>query len=420
MKYIALWVGKCSLVLLRLLGRRGAAFPGLLAEKLCPSFLAQTLHTLPQGVIVITGTNGKTTTTKLVTAMLGNEYRVLTNPTGSNFTRGVVATVVEQSTWRGHLAYDIAILELDEAYAVHFVDIIKPRGVVLLNVMRDQMDRFAEIDHTARLLHTVARTAQDFIVYNADDPRVTHAAQDTAVSLVRFGSSKKLRSIFINDDELHSAPESTEKNSDQILDFELQDYENSNVKIRANTDIISGTLTLEGAHNALNATAALAVVGTLGVDVKTSFEMLKTIHPAFGRGEHIFVDDKKIVLQLVKNPGGFRHVLRDIESYDASSVLVAINDDYADGRDVSWLWDVPFEVLQGQHIWTSGIRAYDMALRLQYDACVVDSIQPSLQKAVDALLAQAAPHGVVVVYATYTAMLDLRRYLSTITDVEAV
>lgn len=420
MKYIALWVGKCSLFGLRLFRRRGAALPGLLAERLCPDFLANTLNQLPQGIVVISGTNGKTTTTKLVTAMLAQKYRVLTNPTGSNFTRGVVSSVIQQSNWRGKLPFDIAVIELDEAYAVHFVEIVKPRGVVLLNVMRDQMDRFAEIDHTARLLRTVALTAQEFIIYNAEDPRIVQAVQGASAEMVKFGTDNKLRSIFINDDELHSSSSTKSQNLKSAFDFELMDCTDSSVKIRVNGQIVSGRLTLEGAHNALNAVAALAVVGTLGVDIKTSFKILQNIRPAFGRGEHIFVDDKKIVLQLVKNPGGFRHVLRDIQYYDAAKVMIAINDDYADGRDVSWLWDVSFELLKDHRITASGTRAYDMALRLQYDECIVGHIEPKLQEAINTALAEAKPKDVIVVYATYTAMLELRKYLSTLTEVEMV
>ena len=137
-------------------GRSGSALPGLVVEKIVPSYLAKALAQLPQGVIVVSGTNGKTTTTSLLVALLRAQgLRVLTNETGSNFVRGVISATVAKSTWNGVLPYDIAVFEQDEAHAVHFVRKVRPRGVVLLNVTRDQMDRFGEIDTTARLLAQV-------------------------------------------------------------------------------------------------------------------------------------------------------------------------------------------------------------------------------------------------------------------------
>lgn len=420
MRYVALLIGKICLLGLRLFGRRGAALPGLLVERIYPRFLASTLTRLDKGVIVITGTNGKTTTTRLATAMLQANMRVLTNPTGSNFTRGIVASVVEQSTWRGKLHFDIAVIELDEAYAVHFVKLVRPRGAVLLNVMRDQMDRFAEIDHTARLLKEVAQSATEFVLYNADDPRVVEAVESTKAIPKTFAVDQKLRSIFVNDDELHSELVDVPKHTATRTDYTLQKYHNNEVKICIAGTTVSGKLTIEGAHNALNATAALGLMDVLGVDIKTSFVTLQNIHPAFGRGEHIFVNDKKIVLQLVKNPSGFRHVLRDIGGYNAASVLLAINDDYADGRDVSWLWDVSFHVLGTERLYTSGTRAHDMALRVLYDGCEVVAYETSIPQALRLALEDATIERPVIVYATYTAMLELRKYLSSITKVMPV
>ncbi|MDT4977324.1 MAG: hypothetical protein QOG98_3082, partial [Pseudonocardiales bacterium] len=148
MNLLAVWLGKLTLMALRALGRRGNALPGLVVEKVFPSFLARAMARLPEGVVVITGTNGKTTTTKMIATILGERYRVLTNVTGSNFVRGAITATVEHATWSGELPYDVAVFELDEAWAVRFVALVPPRRAQLLNVMRDQVEGFGEIDST--------------------------------------------------------------------------------------------------------------------------------------------------------------------------------------------------------------------------------------------------------------------------------
>lgn len=151
----------------------GSALPGLFVEKIDPDFVARTLKNLPRGIAIISGTNGKTTTTKMVVELLeGQGLKVFTNRTGSNFTRGVAAALLGEVDVYGNLDADIAVLELDEAYAVHFARAISPDYCLLLNVMRDQLDRFGEIDNTADLLHTVAKNTTKCAVVNRDDPRL--------------------------------------------------------------------------------------------------------------------------------------------------------------------------------------------------------------------------------------------------------
>ena len=146
-------------------GSGGTAFPGLVMERTDPGFLARTLNRLPRGVIVVSGTNGKTTTTKMVVQLLREQgLKVFTNRTGSNFVRGVLASLLTEVDAAGRLDADIAVLELDEAHAVHFVARVRPRACLLLNVMRDQLDRFGEIDYTASLLHSIAKATSDVVV----------------------------------------------------------------------------------------------------------------------------------------------------------------------------------------------------------------------------------------------------------------
>jgi UDP-N-acetylmuramyl tripeptide synthase len=421
MRIISLWIGKLTLIFLRLLRKRGAALPGLIVEKINKQFLPNMLGQLTDGVIVVSGTNGKTTSTKMLTAVLrGSGKRVLTNPTGSNFTRGVVASVIAHSSWGGKLPYDIAVIELDEAYAAKFVNLVKPRVTLLLNVMRDQMDRFGEIDHTARLLTEVAKNTQELIILNADDPRISSISVHANCRVEYFGVSKNLRDIFRSDDELHS--DTLNDNSNLAPICVLDEVGEGSISVISNRKKYNYRLSLYGVYNAQNACAVIATSLAMGMDEKTIEMYLKDVKPAFGRGERIKVGSNTVVLQLVKNPGGFRHALMSEDAGADNYTLIAINDDYADGRDVSWLWDVDFSCLAGKQIATTGIRAYDMALRLKYesiDCADIDvNIAESLKKAL--ISASDTKLGVLQVYTTYTAMLKIRQLLGNITEVEKV
>lgn len=171
-------------------GSGGSALPGLVAEKVDPAFLAHTLADVPGGIVVVSGTNGKTTTTKMLVAILrAHGQRVFTNPTGSNFTRGVISAMLAELPLRGGLEADIAVLELDEAHALHFGRAVAPTHALLLNVARDQLDRFAEIDHTAGLLTRLAAMTTQGVVLNRDDPFVNRIATTLApgVDVTWFG-----------------------------------------------------------------------------------------------------------------------------------------------------------------------------------------------------------------------------------------
>ena len=176
MLYISVPLGKLVRRVSRLRGG-GSALPGLVVEKIDPGFMQRTLATLPHGVAVVSGTNGKTTTTKMVVELLESQgLKVFTNRTGSNFTRGVAAALLGEVDWRGRLKADVAVLELDEAHAVHFVNRVPPRYSLLLNVLRDQLDRFGEIDKTAQLLQHIAAKTTGTVVLNREDPRVARIA----------------------------------------------------------------------------------------------------------------------------------------------------------------------------------------------------------------------------------------------------
>jgi lipid II isoglutaminyl synthase (glutamine-hydrolysing) len=413
MTVLAVWLGKLTLLSLRLLGRRGNALPGLLVEKAFPHFLARAMARLPQGVVVVTGTNGKTTTTKMLATVLGTHYRVLSNDTGSNFVRGAITATIERASWRGEIPYDVAVFELDEAWAVRFVTLVAPRRALLLNVMRDQLDRFGEIDTTAALLGKVAAATTGALVLNRDDERVAALARLSSAAISYYGVSPELRTLFPNDDELYGGPVpvSSERASAELVGVPSGTQPTMALRIGGSTHSL--VLRAEGPHNAQNAAAAAALATTFGLTAEQIAAGLATVEPAFGRGQCFGVDGRQLVLQLVKNPAGFRQCLRTLGGGAADTVVIAINDDYADGRDVSWLWDVDFMTLRQRaaQVTTSGVRAADIAVRLHYDDVAVVAIEPDLEKSVRSAIAAAPIGGQVVVFSTYTAMLSLHAIL---------
>lgn len=400
----------------------GSALPGLFVEKIDPDFIKSTLDQLPRGVVVISGTNGKTTTTKMVVELLeGQGLKVFTNRTGSNFVRGVAAALLGAVDLKGSLDADIAVLELDEAHAVHFVNAIPPRYCLLLNVMRDQLDRFGEIDTTLKLLAHIANRTTDTVVLNREDPRVASIASTlTNQNVIYFGLSDTTRALFPNDDDLHSAPRAAVTLPDASVT--LDNLKQHTASFTLIDKSFTTDLKLQGVYNIYNSAAALALVREIvgdKLDTDTLITSLAAVEPAFGRGETLTIGGYPLELVLVKNPGGFR---LGLSSFDAKeyATMIAINDNYADGRDMSWLWDVNFESLAENGVQAvTGIRAYDMALRLQYEEVAIGHIDTNLVAALRAFIASHSNQPKRV-YCTYTAMLALRRELGRMTSVETI
>lgn len=403
----------------------GSALPGLFVEKIDPDFIKRTLADLPQGIVLISGTNGKTTTTKMVVELLeGQGLKVFTNRTGSNFTRGVAAALLGEVDVKGKLDADIAVLELDEAHAVHFVRAIPPTYSLLLNVMRDQLDRFGEIDKTAALLHTIATATTTGIVINRDDPRLTTEKflRDITAMVASFSVAPKLQNLFPSDDAMRGLGDTTKNTVVHTDNTSLEAIEDRTATIKFAGHIHKVELKLKGIYNVQNAVGAMALVRMImgdKLDTKGMLASLANVTPAFGRGETVMIDGLPMELVLVKNPSGFRLSLKSFDP-NGYATMIAINDNYADGRDMSWLWDVDFDSLAtGGIAMITGIRAYDMALRMQYEEVEVSAVVPDLKLALEQFIT-SNPKQPKRIYCTYTAMLALRRELAKRTNVEIV
>ncbi len=417
---VAIAAGKAARVASRLRGG-GSALPGLICETIDPAVLRHTLTYLPRGIVVVTGTNGKTTTTKMLVAVLREHgLGVFTNPTGSNFTRGVISALLAEVDVKGNFEADIAVLELDEAHALNFAALVPPTHALLLNVARDQLDRFAEIDYTARLLASLAEQTTSAVVLNADDAYVSRIATalDDAVTVRWFGVDPsmvdrlpEIQEADVRFDDPADAP-TLEVDDGLLL---AHDEHSMTVRYPGGNDVGPVQLRQRGLAAMINATAASTmarVVLNEDFSADVARRALAGVHPPFGRGEVIDIAGHPLELVLVKNPAGFTVALGTYGKTPAAT-MIAINDNYADGRDVSWLYDVSFASLRGQGVsMTSGVRGWDMALRLQYDDVPVGHTELNLDTALDAFLAEhdAEP---TRVFCTYTAMMALRRRMST-------
>ena len=306
---------------------------------------------------------------------------------------------------------------------------MKPKYTLLLNVLRDQLDRFGEIDTTAKFLMNIAMATTDTVVVNREDPLVRAIgekvlAEHPNVQVKQFGLSRELLKKFPSDAELHGSDGSTLSSHRSAGDAEVILTE---VGLQSATFEIAGApyttnLKLEGVYNTFNAAAALVLVRQVcgsEVDNSALIDALSDVKPAFGRGERIVLDGMPLELVLVKNPAGFRLAL---ESFDPEgfATMIAINDNSADGRDISWLWDVSFQSLATFGVDTvTGIRAWDMALRLEHDGVACRAVIESLDTALNEFRAhsQGLPRRI---YCTYTAMLELRKLIAKQTEVENV
>lgn len=405
--------GKLAFGALRLLGRSGNALPGLIVERVFPKYFKNALSSLPHGVIVVSGTNGKTTTTKMVATILSQKMRVVTNDTGSNFVRGAIGAMVQRSSWGGKLDGDVAVFELDEAHAVKFVEKYAPEHALLLNVSRDQLDRFGEIDYTASLLAKVAKAATASVTLNADDERLAALDGSLQAPVHWFALSEPMQQLFPTDEELYGevATQPVRDGADAVLIS--YDAVSGRTVIDFSGDTREVTLRTTGAHNAQNATAAAVAAMRVGLSVDEVCAGLERVEPAFGRGQSYRIAGRTVTMHLVKNPAGFRQSLQAGLAEQPDRATIIINDADADGRDMSWLWDVQFDALgeAGIPVTTGGVRAADMAVRLKYAGLDVESAVAELESVVDAAVNATPAGGRLTVFASYTAMWGLYRHL---------
>ncbi len=403
---IAIAVARLVSRITRMFGRGGTALPGLVALRLDPGLIGKAVSRLPEGVVAVTGTNGKTTTARMIGAMLtGSGRTVVANRTGSNLARGVAAALVD--SWRhGGPGGDIAVFEVDEAAVRHLGEALRPRVLVVTNLARDQLDRYGELATTASHVG-VAVAAAAVAVLAADDPIVAGLASGPEVTVAWFGAVANLREALPDDRALYGDDADTQVRVDALLRRADPSGDGTAIAVTVDGIAVEAVLQVPGVYNAYNATAALLAVARLGLDPAVAAHHLAAMPPAFGRGQVVEYRGRRIKVLLVKNPASLNQAIRLLTT-DAipRTVLLAINDLLADGRDVSWLWDAAVESLATtpHRFLAGGTRAADMALRLKY-AGIAAPAEPDLESSLQALVEASQPGDTVYLVPTYTAML---------------
>jgi lipid II isoglutaminyl synthase (glutamine-hydrolysing) len=444
---IALITGKAAGGLSRLLGfGGGSTLPGRLAIMIDPGFVREMTSTLPEGCVLVTGTNGKTTTAALVASILeGAGTKPVHNRTGANLMAGIASTLILNSGIRGDMEADLGLFEVDEATLPEAVRESAPRLVLVNNLFRDQLDRYGELDTLARKMKgAVESTGSATVILNADDPLVASIGGDLVQRTLYFG---------IDTDDCASASMQHAADSKHCpacgtgLDYEYHlfghlgryrcpgcgsqrpeaDFSACELKVMGmegtwcRVRYPGGTIELEiplpGLYNVYNGLAAFATAVTMGIEPSTTARMISRFRAAFGRVEKVEVGDRRLLMILAKNPAGFNEVIRTLCTEPGRrDILLALNDNIADGRDVSWIWDVDFEALEGRlrDVVCSGIRAWDMALRVKYAELSEESllVEPDLARALEVGLEAVGAGDTLYVVPTYTAMLELRRIMA--------
>lgn len=441
MRRLAQLVARLSGWLSRRLGRGGGTtLPGVVLLKLRPRAAEELATTLPHGSIVISATNGKTTTARLLrSAMTHDGIPTVANTAGSNLLRGVVAALLDKSD-----DAQMGVFEVDEAALPSVVDQVKPQAIVLMNLFRDQLDRYGELETLVETWRTMIGTlpGDTVLVLNADDPAIAFLGHERA-STVYFGVDD---SSIARDVQSHAADSTHCPRCDHPLIYDVigighmghwrcdncglarptpavaatsvlvRGVDGFEIEIATPDGPVAASVALPGLHNAYNATAAVAAAHTLDLDMGVLPDALAATDAAFGRGEHVDIGDKRLVMLLAKNPTGANENVRAAMTHTGDlHVVIFLNDRTADGQDVSWIWDVDYEPLfdRVSSLTVAGDRAHDLALRCVYGgadpAAIV--VEPDPGRALDAALAAAGPGDTVFALPTYTAMLDLRAEL---------
>jgi lipid II isoglutaminyl synthase (glutamine-hydrolysing) len=417
----------------------GTTIPGKVLTFLTPSAVEQLAARLPAGAALVSATNGKTTTTAMVAEILEGGVRLAHNSSGANLMSGVASALLSAQ------AAELGLFEVDEAALPEVARRVRPRAVCLGNLFRDQLDRYGELELVAdRWRRAVSEFREETsVVVNGDDPQLGDLAGNRASSIVfglddprqaapelqhaadskwclRCGTPYEYAAAYIGHlgdyrcpacgharPALDLAARAVVLHGLEAVSFDLVDDEGP----------LHVQLKLPGLYNVYNALAAAALARTLGASREDVQAGLGRFTAAFGRFERLRVGDRTMLMLLVKNPAGANEVVRTLVAGGAPRhAVIALNDGIADGRDVSWIWDVDFEPLLEhlERVVVTGNRAAELALRFKYagfDEQAIDVV-PDLGRALDRGLELTPAGGELFVIPTYTAMLGLRRIVT--------
>ncbi len=426
----------------------GTSLPGKLLMRLDPQAIRALAARLPEGSVAISATNGKTTTAAMVATILERRgTRLVHNRAGANMAGGIASTLLDAARGSG-IDGDLGLFEVDELWLPQLAQELEPRAVLLSNLFRDQLDRYGELETIAeRWAEVVAGLPpQTRLVLNADDPLVadlgrgrdhvtTFGVEDDAMALAQMqhaADSKHCRrcghayvydAVYLGHLGRYRCPQCGARRPEPDVvatDVRLNGTRDATFALAIGAERATVALPLPGLYNVYNALGAAALCHALGVpgtDVATG---LHAVEAVFGRAETIDLGGVPLSILLIKNPAGANEVLRTLALEDGAGgdsidLLAVLNDNVADGRDVSWVWDADFELLAGRvrRITCAGTRAAELAVRLKYagvePARLV--VVPELERALDAAR-DAAAGATLFALPTYTALLSLRELLA--------
>ena len=417
----------------------GTTVPGKLLWKLDPGAVDRLAARLPLGTALVSATNGKTTTAAMAAEILGARVRLAHNSSGANLVSGVASTLLEARS------AELGLFEVDEAALPEVMERVRPRAVCLGNLFRDQLDRYGELEHVAERWRAAVRRLDPHtaLVVNGDDPQVGDLARERANAVtfgvddprpaqpslqhaadskycVRCGTPYVYSAPYVGHLGDYRCPACGHGRPPLALrarEIELAGLDGVSFTLETPEGARTVRLRVPGLYNVYNALAAASLSRALGATLDEVVTGLERFGAAFGRFERIVVGDRRLLMLLIKNPAGANEAVRTIAEGDAPSLaVIALNDGIADGRDVSWIWDVDFEpLIPGlRKLVASGDRAAELALRFKYGGLDANAIEviPSLERALDRALELTPPGEELVVLPTYTAMLALRKIVA--------
>ncbi len=432
--YTALILSKLAYFAIRILKNSGGtSFAGMLALKICPNFLYY-CKKYAKHIITITGTNGKTTTSGILASILEKEEsRVIHNVKGANMLTGIANIFALNLPSK---PFDFAVLESDEAYLNKLYDYMPADFLIVTNLFRDQLDRYGELSTTASFIQKGIDKASPILILNADDPLVSNLGNNKEAFYYGFenvefysnshksisraptenfscvcGDELKYDKQFFAQEGHYYCPKCGYKR--RIPDFKAyakiyDDY--SEIKVIFENREYDFKLNLTGLYNAYNALGAISCALFFETPYEIIKDALQSYKSIFGRTEKRLINGHEALIQLIKNPTGASEVLKTVDLN--SNIVIAINDNYADGRDISWLWDSDFEQLKNaeKRVITSGTRAKDMAVRLKYAGVAQDRIlvEENIKKALE-LASEGDAEERITILPSYTALLEITK-----------
>ncbi|AIS51226.1 hypothetical protein TKV_c00070 [Thermoanaerobacter kivui] len=445
MKFLSVNLGKLVNISCKMTGKGGTSLPGKIALKSDSKLIKKLIEPIKENKVIITGTNGKTTTSGLIAHILTTSGKsVVHNKEGANMKTGIATALIKNSNFLGNLNKNAAVFEVDEANMPVIIEEVKPNIVVITNFFRDQLDRYGELDTTVeKVKEALLKLPEDSIVLlNADEPFTASIGDNLSLKVIYYGVESNLNNsntstsfeqkycpvcgtkyiykrVYYGQLGDYYCPNCGKKRPD--LHFKATDIalseEGISFKLFYKNAVLPIKSKLIGFYNVYNLLAAISTSILLNINIDSIIEAIQDYWPIEGRLQKTYIKGKKAIINLIKNPIGFESTLNMLSEFNKPlNLVIFINDNYADGRDVSWLWDVNIEEFLSKtkvnYIITSGLRAEDMAVRLKYANFDINKIKVlnSVDKALDTI-SELTKEELIAVLPNYTSLYDVNKYL---------